>query len=73
MCREVHFMCWGNQESRLQDWEDWTKFKKTRILDINKFVPNNNTPLYIEHVISSIAFAFGEGFNIIDWLANMKL
>ena len=39
-------------------------------------VPNNNPQGYKKHVISFIAtataFAFVEGFTIIDWLANMK-
>ena len=36
-------------------------------------VPNNNPQGYKEHVTLFIAFAFGEGVDIIDWLANMKL
>ena len=36
-------------------------------------VPNKNPPVYKEHIIYFIGFAFGEGFTIIDCLANMKL
>ena len=36
-------------------------------------VPNKNPPVYKEHIIYFIGSAFGEGFTIIDWLANMKL
>ena len=36
-------------------------------------VPNKNPQGYKEHVISFIAFAFGEGVTIIYWITNMKL
>ena len=37
------------------------------------FDPNKNPPGYKEHVISFIAFAFGEVITIIYWLVNMRL
>ena len=36
-------------------------------------VPNKNLQGYKEHDILFIAFAFGEGVNIIYWISNMKL
>ena len=36
-------------------------------------VPKNNPQGYKENTILFIAFAFGEGVTIIDWIASMKL
>ena len=36
-------------------------------------VPNNNPQGYKEHVTLFIAFAFGEGVDIIYWQENMEL
>ena len=36
------------------------------------FVPNKNLP-GLKNVIYFIAFVFGEGVTIVDWIANMKL
>ena len=33
LCREVHYMWWWNQELDLQEWDEYRKSKKTRILD----------------------------------------
>ena len=36
-------------------------------------IPNNKLQEWKERVTSIIAFDFGQGLTIIDWLANMKL
>ena len=36
---DVNDMWWGNQELERQEWEDFIKSKKTRILDIIMLVP----------------------------------
>ena len=57
----------------LQDWEDFIKSNKTRIVDINMLVPNKNPQGYKEHVIQFIGFEFGLGITIIYWISNMNL
>ena len=49
------------------------KSKNTRILDIIILVPYNNSSGYKEHVTYFIDFSVGEGFAMIDFLANKKL
>ena len=56
LCREIHYMWWGNQELELQEWEDFIKYNKTRILAIIMLVPNNNPQGYKENVIFSLKF-----------------
>ena len=63
----------GNQELELQYWDGCVKSNKTRILSIIMLVPNNNPQGYKKHFILLISFSFGEGFNIIDWIANTKI
>ena len=58
LCCEVHYMWWENQKLELQEWEDFIKSNKTRILAIIMLVPNNNPQEYKEHVISFIVFDF---------------
>ena len=40
---DVKYMCWGNQELELQEWEDLIYDLKTRILAVITFVPCKNT------------------------------
>ena len=42
LCREVNDIWWGNQDLELQEWEDYIKSKKTRIIDIIMLVPDKN-------------------------------
>ena len=65
-------MWWGNQDLELQEWEDFIKSNKTRILYIVMLVLNRNPQGYKEYIIQFIDFAFGECVTTIYWLANMK-
>ena len=51
LCREVHYVWWGNQDLEQQEWEDCIKSNKKIILDIIMLVPNKNQQGYKEHVI----------------------
>ena len=73
LCREVHYMWRGNQYLELQEWEDFIKSNKTRILAIVMLAPKKNPQGYKDHVISFIAFDFGEVVTIIDWISNTKI
>ena len=66
-------MWWVNQYLELQEWYGFQKSNKKRVLSVIMLVPNRNTQGYKEIFILFIAFSFGEGVAIIDWLANMKL
>ena len=65
-------MSWEDQELRLQESGYFIKSNKTRILALIMLVQNNNPKGYKQHVIYFIDFSFGEGVNIIYWLANIK-
>ena len=66
-------MWWGNQDLKLQEWEDFIKSNKKIILAIIMLINNKNPQGYKEHVILFILFSFGEDVTIIDWIENMKL
>ena len=66
-------MWWVNQDLELQEWEDFIKSNKIKILAIIMLVPKKIPQGYKEHVISCIAFYFGYIVTIIDWIENMKL
>ena len=66
-------MWWVNQDLELQEWEDFIKSNKIKILAIIMLFPINNPQGYKENVISFIELSFGEGFTTIDLIENMKL
>ena len=66
-------MWWSNKELELKEWEDCINSKKSTILAIIMLVSNKNLPVYKEHYIYFIDFAFGEGVTIIYSLENMKI
>ena len=70
---DVHFMWWVNQELELQEWDDFMKSKKKRILSIIILVPCSNPTGYKEHVICFNVFAFGEDITTLDWLEKMNI
>ena len=72
LCLEVHCMWWVNQDLELQQWEDFIKSNKTRILAMIMLVPNNNLYGYKQHVILFIDFASRKGVTIIYWIGKIK-
>ena len=46
LCRKVNYMWWGNKYLELQDWENFIKSNKTRVLAIIMLVTKNNPQGY---------------------------
>ena len=42
LCREVHYMWWGDKYLELRQWEDCINSNKTRMLSIIVLFPNKN-------------------------------